>query len=170
MTKIQALILLLISFNMHLHSQQINQTIVDPVRQREVLIDLLDRNALTTGEMGTYYAQDYEIYKPDAQVIEQLKPAIANIYITIILASWCGDSKEQLPRFMKVLDQAVFNMDRLTMIGVDSHKKAREIDVVSYHAERVPTFIIYRDEKEAGRIIESPVESLELDLLNILSK
>jgi len=170
MAKIQALILLSILISMNLHSQQINQTITDPVRQREVLIDLLDRTALTIGEMGAYYEQDYEIYKPDSQVVDQLKSITGNVYITVVLASWCGDSKEQLPRFMKVLDQIGFNMDYLTLIGVDSHKTAREIDVIPFNIERVPTFIIYRDEKEAGRIIETPIETLELDLLNILKR
>ena len=36
--------------------------------------------------------------------------------------------------------------------------------------ERVPTFIIYRGEKEIGRIVETPKKSLERDLWNIVKK
>ena len=34
--------------------------------------------------------------------------------------------------------------------------------------QRVPTFIIYKNNIEAGRIIENPVTSLEQDMVNIL--
>jgi hypothetical protein len=35
--------------------------------------------------------------------------------------------------------------------------------------ERVPTFIFLKNKVEAGRIIETPVTSLEQDMLNILT-
>jgi hypothetical protein len=39
-----------------------------------------------------------------------------------------------------------------------------------YDVERVATFIVYRNGREIGRIIESPGISLEKDLLKILQK
>ena len=36
--------------------------------------------------------------------------------------------------------------------------------------ERVPTFILYEKNIEAGRIIENPVTSLEQDMVNILNR
>ena len=35
--------------------------------------------------------------------------------------------------------------------------------------QRVPTFIIYKNNIESGRIIETPKTSLEQDLVNILT-
>jgi len=35
--------------------------------------------------------------------------------------------------------------------------------------QRVPTFIIFKNNIEAGRIIENPLTSLEQDMVNILS-
>jgi thiol-disulfide isomerase/thioredoxin len=96
-----------------------------------------------------------------------LKTALSDIQIIVVLATWCGDSKEQVPRFLKVLDQADFEPERCTMIGVDSQKQARDLDVSVYDIERVPTFIFYRNEIEIGRIVETPLHSLESDILNI---
>jgi hypothetical protein len=54
------------------------------------------------------------------------------------------------------------------MIAVDSKKQASGLDITAYDIERVPTFIIYKEGKEIGRIIETPVQSLEADLQKIL--
>ncbi|PKP51585.1 MAG: thioredoxin [Bacteroidetes bacterium HGW-Bacteroidetes-1] len=170
MQKLKLFILLaiiMVSFNSF--AQPINAAINDPVRNREVLVDLLDRNGLASGEMGEFFTIDYEAYQPDTAVIDALKPLLEDIHITIVLGTWCGDSKEQLPRFMKVLDLTGFNQENLLMIGVDSHKKAREIDVDVFAIEKVPTFIFTRNERELGRIIETPLDNLEKDLLVILN-
>lgn len=47
-------------------------------------------------------------------------------------------------------------------------KKAEGFDIDQFIIERVPTFIFYKNESEIGRIIETPVETLEKDILNIL--
>ena len=41
--------------------------------------------------------------------------------------------------------------------------------VLKYNIVKVPTFILYIDEEEAGRIIETPAETPEKDLFNILN-
>jgi len=43
------------------------------------------------------------------------------------------------------------------------------MDISALKIERVPTFIVYDGIKELGRIIETPAETLEEDLLMILS-
>lgn len=45
------------------------------------------------------------------------------------------------------------------MICVDKQKLAAGIDLTMYNIVKVPTFIIYIDEEEAGRIIETPAET-----------
>jgi len=143
---------------------------MDTTRQRAILIDFVDRDGLQTGEFATPYADEYAAYLPDQSIIDQLKMAATNVDIIIILGSWCGDSKEQVPRFLKVLDAAGISDDHLVMIAVDSQKKAQTIDADVYAVQKVPTFIFYRDTKELGRIIETPKQSLEADMLRIVKR
>ncbi|MBS4060585.1 MAG: thioredoxin family protein [Bacteroidetes bacterium] len=157
----------LIMITLNGFSQNLNIVITDPVRNREVLVDLLDRNGLQTGEMGVNYSDFYDGYESKSEVIEKLKSLVDDIHITIVLATWCGDSKQQVPAFLKVLDQTGFSNDNLLMIGVDFEKKAREIDVDVFNISRVPTFIFHRNEIEIGRITETPIETLEEDFLKI---
>ena len=82
--------------------------------------------------------------------------------------TWCPDTQRELPGFYRVLDHLGFNEAYMQVIYVNTLKKAPGIDLESSEIERVPTFIFFREGLEIGRIIESPVESLEKDLLKIL--
>ena len=63
-----------------------------------------------------------------------------------------------------------FPPDKITYIGVDDAKLSPVAEYSGLDIQRVPTFIIYINNVEAGRIIENPVTSLEQDILNILAK
>jgi hypothetical protein len=71
---------------------------------------------------------------------------------------------------MRVLDKWQFPLDQVTFIGVDDFKLSPVGEYDLLGIERVPTFIIYKNNIEAGRIIENPVTSLEQDMVNILTK
>jgi hypothetical protein len=70
---------------------------------------------------------------------------------------------------MKVLDAWQFPDAKVTFIGVDDAKQSPVGEYVNLDIKRVPTFIIYKNNIEAGRIIENPTTSLEQDMVNILT-
>jgi predicted Zn-dependent protease len=63
---------------------------------------------------------------------------------------------------------------RLALIFVDNstgtYKQSPQHEEAGKNIHHVPSFIIYDDKKELGRIIESPLTSLEKDLLAILQQ
>ena len=89
--------------------------------------------------------------------------------ITIVMATWCSDSRREVPRFYKILDFLKFNNDNTTLINVNSAKKTSDIDISTINIQRVPTIFFYINNNEIGRIIETPKISLEKDMVNILS-
>jgi thiol-disulfide isomerase/thioredoxin len=82
---------------------------------------------------------------------------------------WCGDSKRELPRFLKIADEAGFPPARITLYSLDRTKKSPDGMTARYGIEYVPTFIVLKDGAEVGRITESPKVSVEADLLTILA-
>ena len=160
--------LLIVLSATQLYSQDIDQYIYDTIRNREVLINLVSRSGLQTGEFESYYTEEYQSYKPEQAVLDQLKEAPTYYEIVIVLASWCHDSKIQVPRFLKVLDAINYPDEKLMMIAVNSNKQAYSLDVSVYDITRVPTFIVFKNSEEVGRITETPNQSLEADLFNIL--
>ena len=117
-----------------------------------------------------WYVRGRADYKPDETVIGQLRKIIGNdLSILIVLGTWCPDSRREVPRFMKIVEQTGFPAERMTFVGADITKLAPVGGYDTLYIERVPTFIFLKNKVEAGRIIETPDTSLEQDMLNILT-
>lgn len=110
-----------------------------------------------------WFNKEYNAYHPNGLAISQLKAAGREDQLIIFAGTWCGDTKEQLPRFYRVLQDANFPMQHVIIYGVDHKKRTIGREEKKYKIERVPTIIILRAGKEIGRIVESPVKSLEED-------
>jgi dipeptidyl aminopeptidase/acylaminoacyl peptidase len=125
---------------------------------------------------------EYFDYVPDEAVLDELLPLIHDVKITCVLGTWCSDSEREVPRLWKILEAVEYPASEFKMLAVGSSRFTRDMpiapavfdwsqDVKSfYDVTRVATIIVTRDGKELGRIIETPQDTLEKDLLAILKK
>jgi thiol-disulfide isomerase/thioredoxin len=150
-------------------AQKTNRVVKDPQLQRDVLVGKCTRHGLETGIFSSWFNTEYKNYRPDAKMINQIRAGINKVRITIVFGSWCGDSKRQVGRFFKILDEAGYKKEP-KLIAVMRSLKAGDVDISDLEIRRIPTFIIYYHGKEAGRIVESPKTTLEKDLLEILKE
>lgn len=86
----------------------------------------------------------------------------------VFLGTWCSDTKRELPRFFKSMDQAGLSEPQVTLIGLDRSKKDTEELTEKWQIEFVPTFIFIRNGRELGRIVETPEDTLEGNIAQIL--
>lgn len=138
------------------------------------LLGVCSIEALQTEPYAQWYKPGYEHYQPNASIVDQLKKLKSEkTVIKIVFGSWCGDSKREVPRMLKALRAAGFSDKNIQLIGVSSeaevYKQSPTHEEKDLNVYRVPTFIVYQNNKEVGRINEYPVESLERDLEKILS-
>lgn len=138
------------------------------------LLGVCSIEALQTEPYAQWYKPGYENYQPNAAIVDQLKKLKSEKTVfKIVFGSWCGDSKREVPRMLKALRTAGFSDKNIQLIGVSSnsevYKQAPNREEKELNVYRVPTFIVYQNNKEIGRINEYPVESLERDLEKILS-
>jgi len=152
------------------YTQKVNRTIIDTKTQKPILYGKCNLKGLNTGEFGEVYKMEYKYYTPDTQKLNQIKPLLKNVSFKIIMGSWCGDSREQIPRFIKTLDLMKYKTKKIEIISLDHYFKLNGFDNEKYGIKKLPTIIVYLKKKEIGRIIETPTETLEKDLLNILTK
>jgi tetratricopeptide (TPR) repeat protein len=136
---------------------------------------LVGRNApymLKQGPYREWFEKNYNSYATDTTSIDQLSTLLKDKTMEIFLGSWCGDSKREVPRMLKILGQAGFDTTRIHLVFVDytlkAYKQSPQHEERGKNIHHVPTFIIYEKKKELGRIVESPVASLEKDLLAIV--
>jgi hypothetical protein len=133
------------------------------------LLGYFNPGQLKSEPHSVWFYKGYDDYQVNQEAIKSLcEIGQEGLSIKIVMGTWCPDSRREVPRFMKVLDAWKFPADYLTFIGVDNGKLSPIGGYEALEIQRVPTFIIYRNNLEAGRIIENPSTSLEQDMVNIL--
>ncbi|MCF6181303.1 thioredoxin family protein [Lutibacter sp.] len=116
-----------------------------------------------------WFTPNYKNYKVDEKLVAKIKPLLKNVTIKAFMGTWCSDSKEQTPALYKILDATDFNYKNLKLIAVDRDKKTPDSLQKGYNIHHVPTFIFYKNGKEIGRFVEYPQETIEKDMIKILS-
>ena len=141
------LIISLLAFIFNSNAQEINKTKIDDKSQMEVLTGLCNREGLKSNLFKTYYDSEYASYTPDAISINNLKTALANnnIKVIIVMGSWCGDSQKQVPRFFKITDALGFSDDNVTIYCVDRSKKSDKGETDNFKITLIPVFIFLKD-------------------------
>lgn len=164
------LIFIILIYNEGLAMKEYNRISYDNISNKEILIGETTLEAFSKAPFKEWFDLEYNYYNPNKELIIQLKGKIGLLKILIFLGTWCPDSRIDVPRFIKILDQIDFNKNNLKIIAVDRQKNDPNDLSKIYNIEYVPTFIFLKENIEIGRIIESPKNSLEADMLEILSK
>jgi thiol-disulfide isomerase/thioredoxin len=167
--KISRLIFLLV-FTTTLLPQEKCKLVFDENSGKQMLIGEITRNSFKDTSFAWWFDAEYDNYNPDKQVLDSIAQKIKDVDITIVLGTWCSDSRREVPRFFKILDSLRYLSNKVKMIAVDRNKEDLNGEVDSLAIELVPTFIFYREGKEIGRIEESPKETLEKDFNKIVWK
>ncbi|RLD67586.1 MAG: thioredoxin [Bacteroidetes bacterium] len=160
-----------ITDSIYVDTIQYNQVILDTNIDKAILIGYCTEEGLSSSPIfSSCYKKEYDQYQPNLVFLKSLTELLQSIHITVIFGSWCSDSQREVPRLMRILDEMNFPLDSLSIIGVNRLKTVPNIDISRYMIEFVPTIIFSKSEFEIGRIVESPLESLEDDMASILMK
>lgn len=107
---------------------------------------------------------------PDPEACKALAAVPRGAEVTVFLGTWCGDSRREVSRFWKAVDLAGADVPfAVHYIGVDRQKKEPSAPVTNNDIRYVPTFIVYREGREVGRIVEESPHGIEKDLLALLT-
>ncbi|RPE09687.1 hypothetical protein EGT74_22190 [Chitinophaga lutea] len=138
-----------------------------------VLLGVQERTAFRQPPFQHWFDSFYQAYTVQTAAIASLKKVWQNEQVDIFLGTWCGDSRREVPRMLKVLDSLGVPASNIRLIctksGQPGHKTSPGREEQGLYIFRVPTFIIRRHHLELGRIVEFPVATLEKDLLDIVS-
>lgn len=115
--------------------------------------------------------------KPDLAAARALAAVAPGAEVTVLLGTWCSDSRREISRLWKALDAIGAAAGggpsgglpfTLTYLGVDEAKKEPAAAVAAAGLKYVPTLIVRRDGREVGRIVEESPHGVEVDLLALL--
>ena len=85
------------------------------------------------------------------------------------MGTWCSDSQREVPSFYKIMNAIGYQTNKIDLISVDREKSTPQELEKGLDINYVPTIIFYKYGEEINRIVEAPIESLEKDILTILS-
>jgi thiol-disulfide isomerase/thioredoxin len=146
--------------------EPLNKVVYSERTSQDILLGKVDRTGFQLEQFSGWFNEEYNNYTVDKDILDSIPDSFReDIEITIILATWCPDSRRELPRFLKILDFLRFDEENINYFGVNREKVVPDLDLSHLGIEKVPTMILFRNGNEVGRIIESPVKTLEKDLL-----
>ncbi|EDM44157.1 hypothetical protein SCB49_03990 [unidentified eubacterium SCB49] len=147
----------------------LNKMIDDPENEGEkMLIGKINEKGLTQDAFA-WFKETVIKDDPDFKVTDELKKPIQDYDITVFMGTWCEDSQREVPHLFTILTLADYDVSRLEIYAVDHDKKTPTGAEVGKNIEYVPTIILSKDGEEIGRVVESTQESLEKDLLKIVT-
>jgi thiol-disulfide isomerase/thioredoxin len=101
--------------------------------------------------------------------IGKLRAVAPGARVEVFLGTWCDDSRREIPRLMKVLDEMGGREPfEVAFVGVDRDKRQPAAQVETRQVQDLPTIVVTRSGQEVGRIVAHPARTLETDLLRLL--
>ena len=154
-----------------LYAQQANY--YEDRRGNTHLAGPFDLEVLVTNPLyAEWYQRSAEGYEPDVKQPRWAKQ-LKDVQVTIYMGTWCGDSKNYVPKFVKTWEALGLDPDQLHFVGLygsgesGKYKQGPNQEEQGKHIHRVPTFIFERAEEEVARIVEYPVNDLVTDIAQI---
>lgn len=139
------------------------------------LLGQFDVKALQQAPYNEWFLPNYKDYQVKKSYFKDTHIDLKDIQVKVFLGTWCGDSKREVPPFAKMMDSQKIKPTQIEWFALgdsdsDLYKQSLQHEEQNQAIFRVPTFIILKNGKEIGRIVESPVISFENDLASILNQ
>jgi thiol-disulfide isomerase/thioredoxin len=139
--------------------------------ETKVLKGYINRSVLENDTAFKWFAENMKYGTADASAVEAFKNNAANFSMIVFGGTWCHDTQNLLPVFYRLIDKSGYPENKVTLIAVDRAKTATGDLDKTYHITNVPTFIVVKDGKEVGRVVEYGKEGqIDKELGEIVAK
>ena len=168
-------ILMLVACTPKMATQQTQPVNIETTDKRGnlILLGKSTRERLAQPPFDVWYTKNFDAYTVDSNTANQLKPLLKNKQFLLFMGTWCGDSRREVPRIYKILDYCGVKPSQIQLINLNNsdtaYKQSPTHEEQGLNIRRVPTLLIVENQREVGRVVESPVTSLEKDLLAIIT-
>ena len=120
----------------------------------KIIKGFFTKQQLSTDAAFPWYLENKKGFIPDSNAVKSFTVNKSYVYILAFGGTWCGDTKTLLPKFYALTEASNFPEDHITLIGVDRSKKTIHNLSETFNVTNVPTFIVFKNGKEIGRVVE----------------
>ncbi|MEK9604560.1 MAG: thioredoxin family protein [Flavobacteriaceae bacterium] len=133
-----------------------------------ILLGLINKTNLQTSDVTSWFNQEYDKITIDPNWGKDLRPYLKDLEIKIFMGTWCEDSQREIPHFFKLLDQLEFDQNNIKIYAMSEEKTTPQNFEKGLEIYNVPTLIFLKNGNEMNRFVEFPVNSMEIDLAQII--
>ncbi len=103
---------------------------------------------------GKWYNSSMSYYMPDTSALTAFSKAKKGVQFVVFGGTWCEDTQFVLPKFFKLQEMSGVPDSVITFFAVNRAKKSLPNVADAFAVVNVPTIIVMKDGKEAGRVVE----------------
>lgn len=146
-----------------------NTRVPDEEDGGEMLLGKITCKGLQEAPFNEWFVEGFNNHSLDSTRVDSIKPLLKNVSIKVFMGTWCEDSQREIPALQKILEAADYKEEQVEMIAMTHDKDTPQGLEDGYEIEYVPSIIFFKDGAEMNRIVEYPQETLEKDMMKILS-
>ena len=120
----------------------------------KILKGYISRSTIENDSSFKWFKENMKWGTADAAAVQALQSNGTNVHFVVFGGTWCEDTQNLLPVFYRLADKSGLANDKITLIGVDRAKTALNDFHKAFNVTKVPTFIVMKDGKEIGRVVE----------------
>jgi thiol-disulfide isomerase/thioredoxin len=120
----------------------------------KVLKGLLARADIENDTSFKWFKENMKLGQADVAALSAFGKNSSKFQIVVFARTWCDDSQNLLPVFYRLVEKSGYPDSSITLIGVDRPKTTLYNLHNAFHITDIPTFIVMKDGKEIGRVVE----------------
>ena len=122
--------------------------------ESKILKGYINRSVIEGDTSFGWFRENMRYGSADAAAVQALQKHKNEIHFIVFGGTWCHDTQNLLPVFYRLTDKSNVPDSSITLIGVDRAKTALNNLHTAFNIVNVPTFIVMKDGKEIGRVVE----------------
>jgi thiol-disulfide isomerase/thioredoxin len=122
--------------------------------ETKVLKGYINRAVLVNDTAFKWFNENMKYGQPNQTAVDAFKNNASKFSMIVFGGTWCHDTQNVLPVFYKLVDKSGYPENKITLVAVDRAKTGPDNLHKTYNITNVPTFIVLKDGKEVGRVVE----------------
>ncbi len=122
--------------------------------EQHILRGIINKYLVQNDTTYNWFYSSYNMYKPDTATLSALERWKNKVQFVIFGGTWCEDTQFILPKFFKLQEMSGVSDNNITFFGVNRAKKSLAAIADAFNIINVPTIIVMKEGKEAGRVVE----------------
>jgi len=130
-----------------------NYTVVSDT-ETKVLRGILSRSIIENDTSFAWFKENMQYGEADPSAVAAFKQKAGQFSIWVFGGTWCHDTRNLLPKLYRLADKSGLPDNRISFVGLDRKKTTIDNLQVKWKIVSVPTFIVVKNGKEIGRVVE----------------